>query len=499
MKNLKLVSSLIIISFVFIGSLLFSSKINADMVKSDPVITWENPIAITYGDLLSDAQLNATADTEGTFAYTPDIGVKLDAVAGQILSVKFTPTDGTLYNEVTKTTTINVEKKVINITPDNLSKIYGEADPIFTYTYTPELISGDTLTGMLGRQVGESIGEYSITEYPLDDISKKLTSGGNYILTIGNAHFTIIKKDDQTIPIDDGTGNDNAIANQENPEVIVTSSNPLTVTVEGDTEAMINVSQFTGAIGEGTLPEINIISDIADIKIPAGNIRSADSSWNGIISAPTLTTITLQETKGYRKTLSEAIEIGFSGAKLTFDKAVKMTVFGQAGKKVGYERGGEPFVEVTNICVSTNDDVLIDEDLIGDREDCKIDAGEDLIIWTKHFTTFAFYTEEKTRSKSIGGYANPVLIISGAVATNNSIGEVLGVEKYNFTTQLEMFPYNNEVVELQKFLNNAGFGILVVDGKFGPKTKASVIKFQIANGLNGDGIVGASTRALLNK
>ncbi len=54
-------------------------------------------------------------------------------------------------------------------------------------------------------------------------------------------------------------------------------------------------------------------------------------------------------------------------------------------------------------------------------------------------------------------------------------------------------------MELQKFLNNAGYGILAVDGIFGPKTKAAVIKFQIASGLAGDGIVGPLTRAVLNK
>src|SRR6185295_1101057 len=42
-------------------------------------ITWANPAAITYGQALTSAQLNATANTSGTFAYNPPIGTVLNA------------------------------------------------------------------------------------------------------------------------------------------------------------------------------------------------------------------------------------------------------------------------------------------------------------------------------------------------------------------------------------------------------------------------------------
>jgi peptidoglycan hydrolase-like protein with peptidoglycan-binding domain len=84
-------------------------------------------------------------------------------------------------------------------------------------------------------------------------------------------------------------------------------------------------------------------------------------------------------------------------------------------------------------------------------------------------------------------------------------GKVLGAEKFNFTKFLKIKKsYNinsqgSEVMELQKLLNGAGFDSGKIDGKFGPITKAALIKFQIANGLQGDGIVGAKTRVILNK
>jgi peptidoglycan hydrolase-like protein with peptidoglycan-binding domain len=74
-----------------------------------------------------------------------------------------------------------------------------------------------------------------------------------------------------------------------------------------------------------------------------------------------------------------------------------------------------------------------------------------------------------------------------------------GTTGFTFTLKIQKGSSGNEVLELQKFLNNAGYPCGTPDGKFGAKTKASLIKFQIANNLTGDGSVGAKTRAVLNK
>jgi Putative peptidoglycan binding domain len=72
------------------------------------------------------------------------------------------------------------------------------------------------------------------------------------------------------------------------------------------------------------------------------------------------------------------------------------------------------------------------------------------------------------------------------------------IKSFQFTLLLKNGSTGSEVTELQKFLNTAGYDCGTADGSFGPKTQAAVIKFQIANGLVGDGIVGPATRALLN-
>jgi hypothetical protein len=93
--------------------------------------------------------------------------------------------------------------------------------------------------------------------------------------------------------------------------------------------------------------------------------------------------------------------------------------------------------------------------------------------------------------------------ITGQSCTGN--GQVLGAAKFIFTLFLKKGPpyhfstWGKEVMELQKFLNAGGYDCGVVDGLFGLKTKSCVVKFQLANGLVGDGIVGPLTRAVLNK
>ncbi|QEE26922.1 hypothetical protein FTW19_02220 [Terriglobus albidus] len=79
--------------------------------KVTPAITWAAPAAITYGTPLSATQLNATSGTSGTFAYTPAASTVLVAGANQQLTVAFTPSDPTNYQNATASTAITVNKQ----------------------------------------------------------------------------------------------------------------------------------------------------------------------------------------------------------------------------------------------------------------------------------------------------------------------------------------------------------------------------------------------------
>jgi hypothetical protein len=68
-----------------------------------------------------------------------------------------------------------------------------------------------------------------------------------------------------------------------------------------------------------------------------------------------------------------------------------------------------------------------------------------------------------------------------------------------FTQYLAPGSAGSEVTELQKMLVKEGFLSATPNGYYGSQTKAAVIKFQAAHGLNKLGVVGPSTRTVLNQ
>ena len=66
-------------------------------------------------------------------------------------------------------------------------KIYGDPDPVFTYSVVPALLAGDVFTGSLMRATGTKVGPYPIGP-------GTLTSGANYAIAFVGADFTINQK-----------------------------------------------------------------------------------------------------------------------------------------------------------------------------------------------------------------------------------------------------------------------------------------------------------------
>jgi LPXTG-motif cell wall-anchored protein len=72
---------------------------------------------------------------------------------------------------------LEITPRVIQVTADDLSKVYGDSDPALTYQITQgNLVAGDGFTGALVRVPGEDVGTYAIQQ-------GTLALSGNYILT----------------------------------------------------------------------------------------------------------------------------------------------------------------------------------------------------------------------------------------------------------------------------------------------------------------------------
>ena len=61
--------------------------------------------------------------------------------------------------------TLTITPRPITVTADILSKVYGDSDPMLTYTVTSgSLASGDTFTGAMVREPGENVGAYAVSQ-----------------------------------------------------------------------------------------------------------------------------------------------------------------------------------------------------------------------------------------------------------------------------------------------------------------------------------------------
>src|SRR5439155_6010038 len=79
-------------------------------------------------------------------------------------------------------------KRPLEVTADDRSKVYGDADPALTYQITQGTLAySDAFFGGLTRVAGQNVGAYDITQ-------GSLTLGGNYDLTFKGAKLTITKR-----------------------------------------------------------------------------------------------------------------------------------------------------------------------------------------------------------------------------------------------------------------------------------------------------------------
>lgn len=171
--------------------------------------------------------------------------------------------------------------------------------------------------------------------------------------------------------------------------------------------------------------QVNLTSEDINLQIaPYTQIVSMNLSWDGNVSLPYVNT-NFTGIGGVEK----AVSVGFSNVHLSLNKSARMFIPEQAGNKVGYIDEGE-FYEINVTCPSTINQTLIDS-FLGNDEDCKINSGRDLIIWTRHFTDFvSYYPDELQTWLKFDGDSNDSTdnlnngIVYGATLTTDRFNEL---------------------------------------------------------------------------
>lgn len=170
---------------------------------------------------------------------------------------------------------------------------------------------------------------------------------------------------------------------------ITVANDPITETIPETQDTQLKTTPTAdGEHKSVTLPEINVTkkSSTGDITlaITSGTKLTADTSWDGSISLPKITSPTIQG-----KNIAKAVKVG-AGVELTFDKPVRLLIPGVSTGKVGYIDASDTLHEISNTLATDSAGSL------GTSREGKIIVGSDTVIWTKHFTTFVVYTDIET-------------------------------------------------------------------------------------------------------
>ena len=282
------------------------------IIKLIPTIVWQNPKAITYGDRLSDIQLNPTSNVDGTFQFSHDQQDIL-SVNSHVLKADFYPMNQEKYLVTSKVVTITVEKAPLTISVDSVSRLTNQQNPKFIISYdgfvnnetkddlTSEAVASTTATA------GSEAGKYPIT---LSD-----AESDNYEITYQKGVLTVIDKLRLTLEIL-GSGKVKIMPSKELFDTgdkvklqavpskgyaftewggtVKGSDNPLEITINKDTKIKANFAKlikFTGVIVEGKgdivlEPDLNMYpaySRVTVLAVPAKNHEFVKWTMKGFL------------------------------------------------------------------------------------------------------------------------------------------------------------------------------------------------------------------------
>ncbi|MFA6329907.1 MAG: hypothetical protein WCX64_04480 [Candidatus Micrarchaeia archaeon] len=199
-----------------------------------------------------------------------------------------------------------------------------------------------------------------------------------------------------------------------NSEVVMNGASPnFTVAIPSNAvSAVLNATAFmwTNGTVAATIPTSvgatstsSLLSGTVNVTFPASIIVYGPAGWNGQINLPIVkptSVATVNPDSGYTTTTYAVIDVGYGDEQLNFSKAVRIVIPGMKDKLAAFKRGST----VTTITTNCTGDTQTDGNSLGAGMECKINSGNDLVIWTKHFTQFIAYTQNLTTSSGSTTY-----------------------------------------------------------------------------------------------
>jgi hypothetical protein len=185
--------------------------------RETPALEWPVPERITYGALLNEAQLNATASVPGTFVYYPAPGAML-AAGEHSLSVAFTPSNLSDYAPTQAFRPLSVGKArapvswttpqpINSATPLGPAQLNASAAVPGTFAYIPSP----------GVMLGPGDHLLSVTYTPVDTVNYTGSRAGVSLKVTEIAHPVVTWRCPSTIPYGVALGDEHLCAGSSVP------------------------------------------------------------------------------------------------------------------------------------------------------------------------------------------------------------------------------------------------------------------------------------------
>ncbi|UFH34398.1 MBG domain-containing protein [Flavobacterium acetivorans] len=370
------------------GSLSAGNNYDITYVSKDFAIT-AKPITITAD--ASQTKVYGTADPVFTYSVVPSL-VSGDSFTGNLTRVagqnignyaieKGSLSVGSNYDITYISNDFAITAKPITVIADTAqTKVYGAANPIYTYTVSPSLVGSDAFTGALTRAVGENIGTYAITQ-------GSLSAGSNYSINYVSEDFAITAK-----PI-------TVTANPSQTKVYGTADPVFAYSVS---PSLVGSDAFTGSLTRAAG------ENVGTYAIGQGNL-SAGSNYTIDYVGTTFSITKADQLISWNQVLS----LGCDG-----ETTVLLTASSSSGLAVSYASSDSNIATISNGLLVTNNygSAIITSSQAGNAnynaaavvELAVVNSQPNLI--RKQFENIIFFDNSSNSFKSYSWYKNGVLV-----------------------------------------------------------------------------------------